>query len=84
MDEVAVGNINIKATRTRDKNGREGFFLTKKDWGTVRSVIAHQGKDISSKRKKKESLMPGIREAFKEIRADILGSKTLPDAQRDL
>jgi hypothetical protein len=30
--------------------------------------------------KKKKSLMPGMRQAFKEMRADLLGIKKLPDA----
>jgi hypothetical protein len=38
----------------------------------------------AKKRKKKKSLMPGMRQAIKEVRADLLGIKKLPDASEEL
>jgi hypothetical protein len=34
----------------------------------------------TAKRKKKKSLMPGMRQALKEVRAHLLGIKKLPGA----
>jgi hypothetical protein len=80
MNEVVVGNIKIKATKAKDKNGREGFFITKEDWGTVRSVIVTKGAVI----KTKKSLMPGMREALNEMREDLLGIKSVPSASEPI
>ncbi len=80
MNEVAIGNKKIKATKARDKNGREGYFITKEDWGTLRSEIVNKDAIV----KTRKSLMPGMREALKEMREDILGIKPVPDASEPI
>jgi hypothetical protein len=76
MNELAVGNIRIKPTRAKDNKGREGFFITKEEWGTLRSVIV--SKRAATRNKK--SIMPGMREALTEMRDDLLGIKPVPNA----
>jgi uncharacterized cupredoxin-like copper-binding protein len=80
MNELSVGNIKIKATKAKDKKGREGFFITKEDWSTVRSAIVTKG----AIGKTKKSLMPGMREALNEMREDLLGIKPLPNASEPI
>jgi len=66
-----MGAPIIKATKMIDESGREGFFITKKDWHQLQQIL-------SARIKPKKSLMPGMRQALKEVRADLLGKKSLP------
>ena len=80
MNEVAVGEIKIKATKARDKNGKEGYFLSTEDWGTVKKVILTRGAKVTTKK----SLLPGMKEAVEEIRQHLLGVKRLPNASEPI
>ncbi len=80
MNEVAVGDIKIRATKARDKNGREGYFISTEDWVTVKTVIVSKGAKVTTKK----SLLPGMKDAFNEIRADLLGTNSLPNASEPI
>ena len=78
MNDLRVGKIKVRAAKTVDKDGKEGFFIAKEDWATLRTLIANSVKAPHQRTPRKKSLMPGMKQAFKEMRDDLLGIKPLP------
>ncbi len=80
MNEVASGNIKIRAIKARDNHGRKGYFISNEDWATFKNIVASKGAKVTTKK----SLLPGMKDAFNEIRADLLGLKPLPNSSEPI
>lgn len=74
ISSLKIGKKKITPRRVVDKNGLEGFFISKKDWLVL--VKETESEPLN------KSLLPGTLRALKEVESFLLGKKELKNAKK--